>query len=82
MTTITTTKTSSINLQYEDLSGEEELNKLFYQEDDFKDDYGDGGIAYMQDQRRMTNHNLNMRGGFFFLIKIGEEITQVLMNIG
>ena len=54
------------NFQYEDLSDEEELNNPFYQEDDFKDETYDGGMAYGRGHRRIANHNPNRRRGFSF----------------
>jgi len=49
MTTITTTKTSYTNFQYEDLCDEEEVNNTFrYEVDevDFEEEAYDGRIAY------------------------------------
>jgi len=57
------------------------LNNPFYQEDDFRDEAYDEGMAYRRGHKQMTNPNPNRGGQFFFLIMIREEITQVLMNI-
>jgi len=57
------------------------LNKPFYQEDDFEDEAYNGGMTYGRGHRQMVNPNPNREGDFLFLIIIGEEITQVLMNI-
>jgi len=57
------------------------LSNPFYQENDFGDEAYDEGMAYRRGHTRMANHNPNREEDFLFLIMIGEEITQVLMNI-
>jgi len=58
------------------------LNNTFHQEDVFEDKAYDGRMTYRRVPKWMTNPNPNRRGGFLFLILVGEEEMQVLKNIG